>query len=165
MKKAEYSKKTIEILEHFKTKMPLEITKEEAIDSLIKLLNALPEENTVNYFLALDMAINTLRERPQGEWIPIKTRPLTDEERKSISQYYGFNYDASNDYAFHCPMPEEGQEILISTPWGVSKDRCEYDCTDDGMSLFSLEDRGDWEDVKAWMPLPEPYKDGGDKND
>ena len=104
-------------------------------------------------------------ERPKGEWIPIKTRPLTDEERKSISQYYGFNYDASNDYAFHCPMPEEGQEILISTPWGVSKDRCEYDCTDDGMSLFSLEDRGDWEDVKAWMPLPEPYKDGGDKND
>ena len=112
---------------------------------------------------AFDVAIHTLKKSHQGEWIPIKTRPLTDEERKSISHYYGFNYDASNDYAFDCPMPEEGQEILISTPWGVSKDRCEYDCTDDGMSLFSLEDRGDWEDVKAWMPLPEPYKKEGEE--
>ena len=60
MKKAEYSKKTKRILEYFKTTMPLTITKEEAIDSLIRLLNALPEENTVNFFLALDYAIKAL---------------------------------------------------------------------------------------------------------
>lgn len=95
----------------------------------------------------------------QSAWIPIKTRPLTDEERKSLSQYYGSNYeDTADEWAFDCPMPEEGQEILISTSWGVSKDICEYDCTDDGMGLFSLEENCDWDGVTAWMPLPEPYK-------
>ena len=99
------------------------------------------------------------REKDVRHWIPIKTRPLTDEERKSLSQYYGSKIDPADEWAFDCPMPEDGQEILISTSWGVSTDYCEFDCTDDGMGLYSLEDNGDWDGVKAWMPMPEPYKD------
>ena len=95
-----------------------------------------------------------------SKWIPIKRRPLTEEERESILDYYGANYEfTSDDYAFDCRMPEEGQKILISTPWGVSIDVCEYDCTGNGLSLYSLEENGDWDGVTAWLPLPEPYKE------
>ena len=98
------------------------------------------------------------------DWIPITTRPLTAEERESLLQYYGDDYEfTETDDAFDCPMPEEGQEILISTSWGVSKDRCECDYTGDGMDLYALEDNGDWDGVKAWMPLPEPYKKEGEE--
>ena len=100
------------------------------------------------------------REKDMRRWIPIKTRPLTDEELKSLSQYYGSNYkDTAEEWAFDCPMPEDGQEILISTSWGVSTDYCKFDCTDEGFGLYSLEDLGDWDHVKAWMPMPKPYKD------
>lgn len=108
------------------------------------------------------------REKDVRHWIPIKTRPLTDEERKSLSQYYGSNYeDTADEWAFDCPMPQDGQEILISTSYGVSTDYCVFDCTDEGMGLYSLEELGDWDNVKAWMPMPEPYNDpnefGGEK--
>lgn len=86
----------------------------------------------------------TVEERPQGEWIPIKTRPLTEEEKEEYPDY-SFMYD--------CQMPEDGQQILISTKYGVEFDTC---FADDGYYLDS--DR-DWEDVYAWQPLPKPYKE------
>ena len=95
--------------------------------------------------------------RPQGEWIPITCRPMTEEEVKRVETYFGLPLAEEDKKCFSCPMPEHNQEILISTEWGVSKDICLYDC-DEG---FSLDERGDWEDVDAWMPLPEPYKKGG----
>lgn len=98
-------------------------------------------------------------EEPKDRWIPIKYRPLTIEERESLSRYFGIDYEETNDdVAFDCPMPDEGQEILISTSYGVATDVCEHDCTDDGIYMYSLENCGDWEGVNAWMPLPEPYK-------
>lgn len=92
----------------------------------------------------------------RGEWNPITYRPMTEEEVKRVETYFGLPLDEKDKKCFSCPMPEHGQEILISTKWGVSKDICLYDC-DEG---FSLDERGDWEDVDAWMPLPEPYKEG-----
>lgn len=83
-------------------------------------------------------------EKPQGDWIPIKTRPLTEEEKEEYPDY-SFMYD--------CQMPEDGQQILISTKYGVEFDTC---FADDGYYLDS--DR-DWEDVYAWQPLPKPYKE------
>lgn len=29
--------------------------------------------------------------------------------------------------------------------------------------LMGLEENGDWEDIVAWMPLPEPYKEANDE--
>lgn len=99
--------------------------------------------------------------RPQDKWIPIKYRPLTVKERIAFADYYGVEYcDTLEEKAFDCPMPEHGQEILISTEWGVSKDICLYDC-DEG---YSLDDRGDWEDVDAWMPLPARYEVRGEES-
>lgn len=106
-----------------------------------------------------DKAIEAYKERPTGDrpnWVPIKYRPLTEEERIHFSEYWGVEYcDTLSEKAFDCPMPEHKQEILLTTNWGVKEDVCLYD-PDEG---YSLEENGDWDGVIAWMPKPEPYKE------
>lgn len=100
-------------------------------------------------------------ERPTGEWIPVKYRPMTTEERKEFAEHYGIEYcDTADEKALDCPMPEDGQEILISTKWGVCTDVADNDIDCDGYNTYGLEGNGDWDGVLAWMPLPEPYKKG-----
>lgn len=105
----------------------------------------------MSYNVALQKAIIALK-----PWVPIKYRPLTEEERIKFSEYWGVEYcDTLSEKAFDCPMPGHDQEILITTNWGVQEDVCCYD-PDEG---YSLEERGDWDGVIAWMPKPEPYKE------
>lgn len=100
-------------------------------------------------------------ERSQGEWIPIKYRPLTEEERIAFAEHYGIEYcDTVEEKAFDCPMPEDRQCILISTSWGVVEDVADNDIDGEGFICYELEVNGDWDGVDAWMPKPEPYKKG-----
>mgnify|MGYP003556780478 FL=1 len=40
-------------------------------------------------------------DRLQGEWIPIKYRPMTSEERKKFAEHYGIEYcETSEEKAF-----------------------------------------------------------------
>ena len=89
------------------------------------------------------VAIEALEQEPR--WIPVKFRPLTDEEQDEYPDYC---------YMADCPMPDDGEEILVCTAHGgVEKDECGFE---DG---FYLDSGYDWQtDVVAWMPLPEPYK-------
>lgn len=81
----------------------------------------------------------------EPRWIPVKFRPLTDEEKDEYPDYC---------YMADCPMPDDGEEILVCTMYGgVEKDECIFE---DG---FYLDSGYDWQtDILAWMPLPEPYK-------
>lgn len=82
--------------------------------------------------------------QPQvGGWIPVTYHIPTREDGDEV--LYAYILD--------CPMPEEGQEILVSFNGIVDMDVC---CYDEG---WYLDNRGDWTDVDAWMPLPEPYKE------
>lgn len=85
-------------------------------------------------------------------WIPITTRPLTDEEREQ--------YDDEVTSIFTCKLPEDGEYVLITTSWGTV-------CTDcfsyDYFGFF--EDHPDEGDVIAWMPLPTPYMKEGEMNE
>ena len=84
-------------------------------------------------------------EQPQvSGWIPVTYHIPTREDGDEV--LYAYILD--------CPMPEEGQEILVSFNGIVDMDVC---CYDEG---WYLDNRGDWTDVDAWMPLPEPYKEG-----
>lgn len=80
-----------------------------------------------------------------NKWIPVKFRPLTDAEQKEYPDYC---------YMANCPMPDDGEEILVSTKYGrVEKDECGFD---DG---YYLDSGYDWQtDIVAWMPLPKPYE-------
>lgn len=98
-------------------------------------------------------------EQPTGEWIPIKYRPLTTEERIDFTEHYGSGYcDEIDGKIFDCPMPEDGQEILVSGSWGVSTDVADNDIDYSEFIIYGLEGNGDWDGIDAWMPLPEPYK-------
>ena len=97
-----------------------------------------------------------------SQWIPITYRPLTEKERIAFAEHYGIEYcDTIEEKAFDCPMPEDGQEILISTSWGVIEDAADNVIDGEGFICYGLETNGDWDGVEAWMPKPEPYKKEG----
>ena len=96
------------------------------------------------YSEAVDMAIEALE---QTRWIPFTKRPMTDEER----EYYREWSDVEGAEIFDCPLPENGQEVLVSYGGYVCVD---VFCKDDGCYFEGV----DIDDVQAWMPLPQPYK-------
>ena len=99
-----------------------------------------------NYEEALDMAIKALA---KDGWIPVKWHEITDEEREREG------YPKDWAVLMDCDMPSDEQEILVTTTRGiVEKDVCYLD------GEFSLDSGWDWvDDVTAWMPLPEPYRE------
>lgn len=104
--------------------------------------------------------IRSAMDDAQPRWIPVKTRPMTAEERQNWEEYYGFQFDDEDAVIFDCPMPQDGQAVWVTTKNGyLFKDVCE---NDDG--LCGLEENGDWDDIVAWMPVykPEPYREDGD---
>ena len=76
------------------------------------------------------------------EWIPIKVRELTDEERESYDDEYCFMWD--------CPLPDDNEEVLVTLTY---TDRIAITTFYDNY----FEDY-DWEDIKAWASSPKPYK-------
>jgi len=93
----------------------------------------------------------------EPRWVPIKYRPMDEEEKQYWSEYMGVDDEME---MFDCPMPEDGQEILVTFKSGyVNMDVCEIDG-----GLYGLEGNGDWDGIIAWMPLPEPYRKDGEKD-
>jgi len=79
-------------------------------------------------------------EKP-NKWIPLTKRPMTEKERE---EYEGI-------IILNCPLPEDGEEVLISYGGYVSIDTFH---DDDGCYFEDAE----IDDVEAWMPLPPSYK-------
>ena len=91
--------------------------------------------------------------QPEPKWIPVKFRPMDSEEREYWGEQFGEELADEDAVMFDCPMPEDGQEILVSYRKCISMDKCEIDG-----GCYGLEGNGDWDGVIAWMPQPEPYK-------
>lgn len=98
---------------------------------------------------ALLKAVEVLETAP--EWIPIKMRPGTDEEYEEFSRYG--DCPREDFSVFDCPLPDDDQEVLITTRWG---DVC-IDTWHKDIDCSWFEDHEDSDDVIAWMPLPKPY--------
>lgn len=83
------------------------------------------------------------------EWVPIKSRPITEEERES----YGWDEDIT--HILTCPLPDDGDEILISRNNGKWVDLVVF--CNNGYGVGD-ENGNDWlYEVEAWMPLPKGY--------
>ena len=112
----------------------------------------------LSYSKALEKAIEKL----EGGWIPVTTRDYTKKELEDIKKRlepYGYDTDVMEGWTYTCALPsEDGQEILVSTKYGVCIDRWSADI--DGCWF---EDHPERDEVLAWMPLPEGYKKGGDQ--
>ena len=83
-------------------------------------------------------------------WIQVKTRPMTEEEKEYYSEYLF----EGNGLIYECPLPDDGQEVLITSNYGsVDKTTFYTDCGN------YFENYEDYDEVIAWQPLPEPYKE------
>lgn len=83
------------------------------------------------------------------EWIPVKRRPLTEEEIEEYGDKYYEMWD--------CKLPEESDTVLVTyvcENYGTvhkEVDYTEYDAEDKYFENFN-------EDIIAWMPFPAPYE-------
>ena len=102
--------------------------------------------------------------REAEKWIKITYRPMTKEEEIAYKREFGIDYgDTLLEYenkVFTCELPNDKQDILIQTNWGVKQDTCDWS---DG--YCGLEENGDWDGVIAWRPLPEPHKESEAENE
>ena len=77
--------------------------------------------------------------------VPVKVRPLTDEEKKLYEEY---------EFMYDCKLPDDEQQVLITTKHGNVE--VTTFCNDIGCYFEQYEDA---DDIVAWMPLPKPYKE------
>lgn len=89
---------------------------------------------------------------PEPNWIPIKMRPMTDEEK----DMYGYGDSIDNGMIYCCDLPDDEQDVLITTKWKtVEKTRFHNEYPEG----CYFEDYEDFDDVIAWMPSPKRYEE------
>lgn len=95
------------------------------------------------------------RREPVMKWIPIKTRPMDEEERAEWSERLGYDIEGEDALIYVSQPPDDGQEVLICSRYGTVRiDRFE---NDPDYGCF-FEEKGDMDGIVAWMPLPEPWR-------
>lgn len=118
------------------------MTREEELDWLCRLRSEIyvymPKEWLIPMNNALDMAISDLSEN-KGEWIPVSER-LPEESGRYLT-YIVNEYDEELQYIMTADYIARPSPIEGLSPWTVD-DECASD------------------NVVAWMPLPEGYKEG-----
>lgn len=122
------------------------IDREAAIDVADAVWSVTGDKNVAKVW---DQIKNLPSAQPEPQWIPFKTRPLTEEEQDEHPEW---------DCILDCKLPDDGQVILVSINLR-GHERVQYDefYTDDGSYLDSGYAIG--AEATAWMPLPEPYKE------
>lgn len=88
-----------------------------------------------------------------SEWIPIKSRPMDEDERKEWSAKLGHKLEDDEAVIYMSPLPDDGQNVLICQRNGNI--RMDTFVEDDYGCYF--DEYGAMDGVAAWMPLPEPY--------
>ena len=101
----------------------------------------------MNYLIRVIKEIPLVTPQPKTGWIPMTTRPMTEEEREHYREWF----DVDEGMIFDCELPEDGQEVLVSYGGYVCVDTF---CRDDGCYFEGVDIDG----VEAWMPLPKPYE-------
>lgn len=114
-----------------------------------KILERLDKEIPV-YTGKAKQIVQEVAEEYNNGWIPVKTRPMTEEEK----EYYSEFHFEGNGIIYECPLPDDGQEVLITSKFGSVEKTTFY--TDCGNYFENYED---YDEVIAWMPLPESYKE------
>lgn len=96
-------------------------------------------------------------------WIPIKTRPLTEEEKLNAIEKHDIDPDdLEYPFAWHfdCELPklkegEQSVDVLVTTDLGFVKVTNFFI---DYLGCTCFEDMDEAGEFVAWMPLPERYE-------
>ena len=115
---------------------------------IAEMINNAPTVKEISTNIPIDVFDKLISQEPKTEWTPLKTRPMTDEERTYYRDWAEYGAEM-----FDCPLPDDGQEVLISCGGYVCTDVFVRDDTD-GCYFEGV----DIDDVEAWMPLPKSYK-------
>lgn len=87
----------------------------------------------------------------ESDWVKITFRKITDEEKEELREIADVDII---DSVYTCPLPDDGQKVLITTrAWRSIAISTFYNDVDG----CYFEDWEDMDDVAAWMPLPKPY--------
>ena len=90
------------------------------------------------------------QDEKENGWIIVKYHKITDAERKENG------YSEDIEYYLDGLLPNDGQEIIVTDGENTWCDTCSVNSDVE----YGLESCIDWIEIKAWMPLPEPYKEG-----
>ncbi len=93
-------------------------------------------------------AIEALGGSDQDKWIPLKARPMTEEEANYYRAYAEYGVEM-----FDCPLPDDGQEVLISRDGKVGTGTFVQD------DLICYFGEVGIDNVDAWQPMPKPYEE------
>lgn len=97
--------------------------------------------------------------KEQITWHELSERKITDEERGKYKAKGCLDYEIP-EFTFDCKMPDDLQDILIVTRYGVATDTCwHWHGTVD--FCYRLQRHGDWDGVLAWADMPK-YKAEGE---
>ena len=95
--------------------------------------------------------------QPEQKWILVESRPMDNEERLEWSEKLGYDIEYNEAFIYTSQLPDDGQKVLVCGRYGrIWIDKFEND-PDYGCSF---EENGDMDGIVAWMPLPEPPKEG-----
>ena len=119
------------------------MTREEVIIPEMNLKNIIAESREVA------QALNEFADNL--EQIEKKYAEPREKEKKWIPLIKKWS-DNEGAMIFNCPLPEDGQEVLVSHGGYVYIDTF---CEDDGWCDF---EGVNIDNVEAWMPLTEPYR-------
>lgn len=102
-------------------------------------------------------AADAIEELSKPHWISIESRPMDEEERRYYSEHYDYNLTDDEAIIYCCQLPEHGQEVLVCNKYG----HIWLDTFDDDPDYgVGFETNGDMDGLVAWMPLPQPPKEG-----
>ena len=125
------------------------------------------EAPTVETYTLEDMQNNydagAAYEAAKHDWIPIKTRPLTEEEKQNAIEKHDIDPDdLEYPFAWHfdCELPklkegEQSVDVLVTTESGFVKVTNFFI---DYLGCPCFEDMDEAGEFVAWMPLPERYE-------
>lgn len=118
------------------------------VEDMISRFKEIKDWTEFPYLITPDMIDMAIQVAEQTRWRPLTKRATTEEER----EYYKGWPDVGDDVVFDGELPENNQEVIVSYGDDVRTD------------IFCKEDWGyhfecvDIRKVKAWMPLPQPYR-------
>ena len=130
------------------------ISRQDAIDAINRCMDIyINNLQTMIYKADAYKALTDLSSAQQ--WIPIKTRPMDEEERVEWSEKLGYDIEYEEAVIYTSQLPDDGQEVLTCNRYGTVRiDKFEND-PDYGCSF---EENGDMDGIVAWMPLPNPWR-------
>ena len=105
---------------------------------------------------ALDLAIKALKEKPAGEWIPVRERLPNDLEPVNITW---INHEPEPYYKEIKDKPFTATGVYFNGQWYWWSTFCADILAEYGFNYDDIIDRSI--EVIAWQELPEPYKKGG----